>query len=290
MSEKRPPPARVTAHRGDFYEVRDPEEITRLLTDALLSEETVEVVLNDHPRAFFTRIIDHPPAMGLAQLVMWQEAMAKNTLDKESYRPMSYLRQRERLTVAALVPAEGAAQAAQSETALIRFFQNVKAVEGTVQFRENVKVLGEPAMVLTFPSALRVQRQRRHYRARIIYRDAYRLTVEKEGHPPFTTPMLDVSVGGVSFCNPQGPDALPLESPLRLTLQVAGGSVIRMTAFVRNHFLAMRKQGCGLNQGRCGVQFDIMSEQAAAQVEEVVARVQRDLLQLLQRKRDELGR
>lgn len=267
-----------------YEEIRDPGQILRFLQKALVDEENVEVQINDRTRTFFTYFMDHlPDLVAKDQPTTHQESgepPIEPVLVEPPYEPFSYMRDRTRLVIAPLVPAIGNSQIRQSAEVLVRFFQGVKAMEAVVKFANTLDVRGEPAIQLTYPSSIWLLRKRRHFRAKVPTEQGVRLIVHKAGQEDTEVTIIDLSVGGAGFCNPIDPEQLPIGEPVTLQIMVPELHPLKINAFIRNHMRATTKDGCRVKGAmRCGVQFDIVNEHQAMEIEEMVALVQREQLQ-----------
>lgn len=304
-------------HAAEFDLQEDPGQIFRLLLKAHQEEENVEVTINERTRTFFTYFIDHVPdpvgtpdegttgtdgtpnASGELSADPDGADQAPSEADgaeevttgggnarPENYEPFSYLRARKYLLLAPLSPAVGNVQVRGSSEVSFRFFQGVKAMEGTVEFQEVVTVSGEPALKIGFPRSFRVYRKRRHFRARVTPEVQITLTIKARKAEPLVARLIDISVAGLAFCNPLGEEAFPVDSPVEITLETADmKGKLQLTGLIRNHARATKKEGCGKGDGRCGIQFDVLSTKMAMDVEGMTTYVQREFLQEVQEKK-----
>lgn len=268
-----------------FDVLKDPTRIYRHLLKSHEENDDLEISINDRTRNYFTTFMDHLPDLGLAGLI--QESLAASGMQAEEsvvaeaphYEPLSYLRDHDRLIIYPLTPAIGNVQIRSSKEVMLRLFQGVKCIEAEVSFVRTLTVRGEPALQLTYPRELRIYRKRRHYRAKVTKDTEIFFSLERPGVGTLETALIDISVGGLGFCNPWPVENLPIGEPVKLTMHGKGMERVQIGAFVRNHGHASVKEGCKKGEGRCGVQFDVCSEGVALQVEELVAYVQREFLQ-----------
>lgn len=276
--------------KADQDEVIDsPKRIVRALDKAALEEELIEVQINRRTRIFYSQVRDHLPPL------IEREEDGETKMVEPPYEPRSYLDKAKYFLIEPLVPALGNVQVRTAEKVLFRFFQGVKAVEAEVDFLGIEQVRGEPTIKLSFPEEMTVLRKRRHFRAKVEEELEFTAFIEKEVQeekegsapvPPMPVKTLDLSVGGFSFCTAFDADVLPVDQKLVVTLKpLSGGADLLFSGYVRNMAKATPKEGCGSDVNRCGVQFDIPTEQTALRLEELVAEVQRVHIQMLQEKK-----
>lgn len=282
-------------HGQQFDVLKDPTRIYRHLLKSHEESDDLEISINDRSRNFFSTFLDHLPDLGLAGLI--QESLAASGMQADEnvaaeapkYEPLSYLRDHDRLIVAPLVPAIGNVHIRSSKEVMIRFFQGVKCIEAEVEFVRTLTVRGEPAIQLSYPRELHIYRKRRHYRAKVTKETEITFELVGEEAGKLQTTIIDISVGGLSFCNPLPVENLPVGAPVKLTIQGKGLERIQIGAFVRNHGHTTVKDGCKKGESRCGLQFDVCSESVATLVEELVAYVQREFLQEVQVRKKHSG-
>ncbi|MBF0284536.1 MAG: PilZ domain-containing protein [Magnetococcales bacterium] len=203
------------------------------------------------------------------------------------YETCSYLKNRDHLLIAPLNPSMGNALIRGCQNVEFRFFQGVKAIEGVTAFDQAITVRGEPVIQLKFPAMVRVFRKRRHFRAKLTPDVELKLTVVRTGQAPLRTGLIDISVGGLAFCNPLTADDFPQGQAVRILIETPDLPTMTLDGLVRNHARATLKEGCKKGEGRIGVQFDILSATVAMRIEELVSYVQRKHLQVvLDRKKE----
>lgn len=292
-----------------FEEIRNLGQIVLWLTKAAKEEEKVEVVVDDHSRVYFAYFMDmlpdvpesplptptDPPVAADAAAVIPLDGKilkVKSAPTHVVHAPVSgesfaYIKERQNLLIAPLIPAIGNARIRTSQEVILRFFQGVKAIEAPVTFISTKEIQGEPAILLTFPKYCRVFRKRRHYRAKSTPEVVLTLTIQRQDAVPIQVNLIDISVGGLACCFSEVEEGLQVGDVLRVEIRLPEMEPIRVIAYVRNLGRATTKEGCRKGEGRCGVQFDVINEALALQISEVVSYVQRGYLQSLQEKRSD---
>lgn len=262
----------------------DQEEILNYLELCLLEEERVELEINRQVRLFFTHLRDDPP-----EPIREMDETGRFVSRRPDYEPFSYLRDGEYLLLEPLTPSEGNLELQQSQHILLRFFSGVNSYSGEVAFQEFLTIDNEPAIRVSFPPSLGVINRRRHHRAKTTASDGVYAEVHLEGEETFSTRVVDVSEGGMSFCNPLPMDKFPNDQVVTLVVHAPRLKPVELNAFVRNRLIMPGKSGCREEDTICGVQFDILTPQIKTEMMAIVSQIQRDYLIMLREKRDDMG-
>lgn len=262
-----------------FEEITDPGKMVRLFQKALEEEEKLEVTINKRPRIYYSHLMDHPPEAANGE---GREAPE----ERIAYVPHAYLKEKQHLLLSPLKPAGGNTKVAKSKRVTIRFYQGVKSYEARCRFQKVIKLHGEFAIQVSFPERMRFYRKRRHFRARNSEEVAVKMGIAWKGQKPIPVHVVDVSVGGACFCNPLGSEGLPVNKRILVALATLDLPQLVLKAMVRNHNRAMKKDGCPkAARALCGIQFDLMNEDQARDIEEITAYVQREFLAVVQEKK-----
>ena len=260
-----------------------PQDILLFLQTALLDEKLIEVEFDSYSRIFFTRIHDDPPPPetagnedGLGEVI------------KPDYSLGDYLKKMTYLVTLPVEPGIGNLHICWSKRVLMRFFTSSYAVEVGVFFEEKI-VLGDiPVLRFSFPGILRIVRGAREYRAKVPADVTLIVKVKgKRKRPDMITAVADISARGLSFTvENEQQELLLIDEKRTLTILLNGDAIVRVAATVRH--ISKTRRGKGIEY-ICGVQFDLETRTMAAQIESLVATIQRAHLKELSDLSDKSG-
>ncbi|ABK44888.1 hypothetical protein Mmc1_2388 [Magnetococcus marinus MC-1] len=273
--------------------VDQPRRIEALIKQAFMSEEHVEIQVNDQPRIFFSQFMDYlPPVVG-DEPPQQGETGAQDEADLFAtdgpYEPLSYLDKHARLLIGPLEPEVGNEQLQASREVRLLFFENRKSFTATVCYRALQTQPEGPVYVLDFPQQLLVQRMRRHFRARVEYGVAATLNVSAEkGRKISKVELVNLSVGGLAWSNAKLIDSFEVGTRLKMDLQVDKLPAITVWGTVRNRGMEKipRRGGKSINQPVVGMAFELEDNLLVQKVEQAAALVQREYLSRLRLKRE----
>ena len=195
-----------------------------------------------------------------------------------------YIKSGEHLYFLPVRPDEGNTQLREGDQILFRFFLGVNAIEGNVTFDKAAwNRHGERVLRTSFPRRLRLNPQRRHFRARVPANLPLNCRVEAAGMTPFNAQVMDLSVGGISLKTHTAPEEMPNGRETTLTLEAPELPHLRLRAYAResNPLISRHDDGLALlapRHFRCGFQFDLPTLASEAQVSEFVVLIQRESL------------
>ncbi|MBF0369287.1 MAG: hypothetical protein HQL52_07525 [Magnetococcales bacterium] len=260
--------------------VTNGEKIETLLRYCLEEGVRVEVELGERVRLYHTTMTDHLPEL------VEESDEEGNTTYKEAvpYEPFSYLASRDRLVLDSLTPETGNQELMDSADPelMIRFFQGNNAVEGEVSFQKAIQIRGDKALLLSYPTKLRLVEKRRYFRVLVRHFLNVTLTVKGQGIKAFKPSVYDVGAGGLAFCHEINDKDFPLGMTLQLTLGIPGEDEVQVDAFVRRHYpvnpkIAAQRQ-CRLKDTVCCVQFDLQNRRIESIIGQSVTRLQQKYL------------
>lgn len=282
--------------------LEEPGDILRALRRATLDSKLVELEFANRSRIFFSELTEGPHPDEEAALVERErerksqsliEGILRRANEEESpaseelpLRPRmnyDYLEKKTHLFLAPLVPMVGNAMLPNSHMLLLRVFHGVKALEAPSVYMGSLEIGEERLIKVGFPMRVFIFAKRRHFRAQVApyMQILVEVTPENRKGLPFTTKMMNISAGGLAFCNPMGLGTPEVEQRLNLTLYPEDQPEIKVTGIVRNHAPNTPKEGCGKSQSRCGVQFELNSQEQSMRIEELVALVQRQVISMV---------
>lgn len=259
------------------------DDMLIFLQTALFDEKLVEVQFNHHSRVFFTRLLDEPPP-----LEIHENDDGTTELIEPPYVKGDYLKKLSTLVTLPIEPGIGNLHIRSSDQVVLRFFTSSYAVEFGVFFAETVVVRGIPALRFSFPAICRIVRGAREFRAKVpATLDLTVRVVGKRKQPSLVTKVVDISASGMSMALEKQQQELFLVDETRsLTIFLNQEAILRVAGKVR-HVSKIRKNA-GIEYV-CGIQFDLVTRSIAAQVESVVAVVQRAHLKELSELSDHSG-
>ncbi len=260
-----------------------PQDILLFLQTALLDEKLIEVEFDNYSRIFFTRIHDDPPSPETVE----NEDGSKEVVEAD-YRLGDYLKKMTYLVTLPVEPGIGNLHICWSKRVLMRFFTSSYAVELGVYFEEKIVVGEIPVLRVSFPGILRIVRGAREYRAKVPA--DVTLTVKVKGkrkRPDMLAAVSDISARGLSFAlEKEQQELLQIDEKRTLTISLNGDAIVRVAATVRH--VSKTRRGKGIEY-ICGVQFDLETRTMAAQIESLVATIQRAHLKELSDLSDKSG-
>lgn len=242
-------------------------QMANYLQGALHDESLLEVELDNDKRVFFCRILDHPPE--------------EDTPDEDVlYTKGEYLENTDHIILTPLEPAEGNYLINASSRILIRVLTSQAAVEFCCNFDGKIKIDTMPVLQTTFPVVARQVKGAREYRVKVPSdMDLTIIAYRKRDKLKFTTRPMDMSINGMSLYDPKGKHST-LQTDDKLSLQITSDDMLLMTldAVVRHVTRLRDNQGL---QYVFGVKFNLESRASKAEVEKLVASIQRARLRKL---------
>lgn len=259
-----------------------PEKILPYLQTIFFEEHLVEIQIDQYTRAFFAHLLDDLPA--LAE----HEEKGEISLVEPEYEPGSYLKKMESFLLTPLTPGIGNALVRSSRSIRLRYFAGTIAIELGCVFHKQDVVRDIPVLRFHFPVIGRITRNYRLYRVKTVS------TVE--AYVVVTSPIravgqetryeiVDISVLGVAF-QLQGEKSLyEVGERLTFTIVVKDFSELSIAGNVRRLVKVREKHGYRIIYG---IQFDLETRALAAEIEQLVAAIQRLQLRELSKRISDL--
>lgn len=263
-----------------FYEKKD---ILPYLQTIFFEESLVELQPAQTTRVYFAHMMDDLP-----DLFEDQNDNGEVIIVEPDYEAGSYLKEADSFLFTPLTPAIGNGQVRSARHIIARFFSGTIAIELGCSFREQTTVCGQPALRFNFPEVGRVNRNFRSFRVKASESLGARAVVFSSTHKEVSEslyPIYDVSAGGVSLVIPGDEPPFAVGQELDFSIRAADLNEIKVRGVVRNVNKVRAKKSYLV---LCGVKIDLETRTLAADLEQLVARVQRIHLRELSEKTDDL--
>ena len=261
-----------------------PAEILPYIQTAFLDDKILEVEMDGLTRIYFSRINDDPPVI--------EELEGEDDdieLEKPEHNPGDYLKLMNHLICLPLEPGMGNLHIRNSQKVMIRFFTSTSAIELGTFFQDLALVNDIPVLRLSFPLIGRQVRGARVFRAKVPAEMNFTLMVKgkRRKRSDIRTRAIDISSEGLSFIIEKEEQKLFHENEIcSIRFFLDGEMYIKVSSTIRHISKVRDKKGI---QYRCGVQFDLPTRSLAANIETIVAAVQRAHLKELSDKSEESG-
>ena len=258
------------------------KEILSYLQTALFDDKIVEVEVDGIPRVYFSRIYDHTPDLEEV------EEDGNLILKEPEYKEGDYLKEMTRIISLPLEPGMGNIHIRNSQKVLLRLFASKYAIEMGTFIEEMILVRDLPVLRFAFPTISRIIPAMRPFRAKVP--NTLNLPVVVSGKkmlPDLYCKAIEVSADGMSFLIQKEERELFQIGELR-TLQFILDDVphAKVSGIVRH---VSKIRGKGGTEFRCGIQFELTTHALAANIENLVAIIQRTHLKELAAKSEEIG-
>ena len=258
-------------------------DILPYIQTAFLDDKILEVELDGMTRVYFSRINDDLP-----DLKEIENEDGELTLLEPEYTAGDYLKLMSHLITLPIEPGMGNLHIRNSQKIVIRFFTSTSAIEVGTFFQDLALVRELPVLRLAFPVVGRQVRGVRAFRAKVTKDMDFLLFVKgKKNRPDIHTEPIDISTDGLSFNIKKEQQKLFREDEICTIHFIINGEIqVRVKGTVRHISKVREKKGI---QYRCGVQLDIPTRAIAADIETIVATVQRYHLKELSEMSEESG-
>lgn len=246
-----------------------PLDILPFLQTALLDEKIVEVELNGITQVYFSRVHDHPPD------TIEENADNDNTLiEMSDYTVGDYLKTMSHLILLPVEPGMGNFNIRYTRTILLRFFTTTYAVELGSFFQDIITVRKLPVLRLDYPVVGRIVRGAREYRAKVPGSMDIKVIIPgKRKQKNITTRLLNISASGFSFSiKKHQQEFFVIDEVRTMQIIIADVLMVNLKGNVRHITKIRGKKGTEFS---CGIKADLVTRALAAQLEKIVATVQR---------------
>jgi hypothetical protein len=244
-------------------------EILPYIQTALLDDKIMEVELDGLTRVYFSRINDDTP--DLEERV---NDAGEIDFTEPDYTTGDYLKLMSHVIILPLEPGMGNLHLRNSQKIVIRFFTSTSAIELGTFFQDIALVRDLPVLRLAFPVIGRQVIGARAFRAKVTRDMDFSLFVKgKKNRPDINSIPIDISTNGLSFNIKKEQQEMFKEEEICTVHFIIDGSIqVRIKGTVRHISKVREKKGI---QYRCGLQLDLPTRSIAAEIETIVATVQR---------------
>lgn len=247
--------------------IYNPNDFVSYLQTALLDEKLVEVRFDDNDNLFFTKIIDSPHK---------EDDPTVQTGENEtfSYTPGKYITRLTHITSLPLEPGIGNYHIRNSKKVVMRIFTKSFAFEYGTFFREVSANKNIPALDFDFPVIGRLLHGEREYRAKVTGDlDLIVKITGKRKQPDIITRVIDISASGMAFTlKKHDMKQFFIKETRAFSITLGDDHIIDVKGKVI-HVTSVRKP-YGVTY-ICGVELDLVTRKSVAQIESLVAKVQR---------------
>jgi hypothetical protein len=260
-----------------------PSQILPYLQTALLDDKILEVELDGLTRVYFSRINDDFP-----DLEEIENESGEITLMDPEYNAGDYLKLMNHIITLPIEPGMGNLHLRNSQKIVIRLFTSTSAIELGTFFQDLAVVREIPVLRLAFPVIGRQVQGARAFRAKVTKEIHFFLFVKgKKNRPDIQTNPIDISTDGLSFNIKKEQQKMFQEDEI-CTIHFIIDDVlkVKVKGTVRHVSKIREKKGI---QYCCGLQLDLPTRAIAADIEAIVASVQRAHLKELSEKSEESG-
>lgn len=259
-----------------------PSVILPFVQTALLDEKVIEVEMDGMTRIYFSRVYDNPV------FIENEEDKNAEPIISPDYKPGDYLQNLSYVIILPIEPGIGNLHIRHSKSIVLRQFMTSYAVELGCFFQEMATVGNLPVLRLGFPVIGRIVRGAREYRAKVpVKHNLQIMIIGKRKQATMTTKVVDISAKGCSFSIKKEEQSLFAPDEVRTFEFIHEGMlIVRLTGKIRHVSKIRGKKG---TEFICGLQFDLVTRAVAAQVEGIVATVQRAHLKELSDLSEESG-
>ena len=266
---------------GNF--MAKPSQILPYIQTALLDEKILEVEINGMSRVYFSRINDDFP-----DLEESENDVGELTLTEPDYTAGDYLKRMSHIITLPIEPGMGNLHLRNSQKIVIRFFTSTSAVELGTFFQDLAIVREIPVLRLAFPVVGRQVRGARAFRAKVTKDMDFNIFVKgKKTRPDIHTKPIDISADGLSFNIKKKHQSMFQEDEICTVHFIIDDELqVKVKGTVRHISKVREKKGI---QYRCGLQLDLPTRSIAADIETIVATVQRAHLKELSDISEESG-
>ncbi len=257
-------------------------EILPYLQTALLDNKILEVELDAMDRLYFGRIYDDLPEM------VQKEVDGEQVWVEPQYTAGDYLKDMTHLISLPLEPGIGNLQIRYTKKIVIRIFTSSLAIELGTSYEDMCLIRDLPVLRLAYPVIGRLVRGAREFRAKPAEdMDLQVMVMGKRKHGTIKTGIVEISARGMSFSiKRKEQDYFRLEETRTLEFVHHGMMTTRIKGVVRHVSKVRGREG---TEYICGVEFDLVTRALAAEIESLVATVQRTHLKELAKKSQASG-
>ncbi len=265
---------------GDiFYRAND---ILPYLQTALLDNKIIEIELDGLTRVYFGRIHDDLPDL------VEEEVDGEMVEVEPPYNAGEYLKAMTHIISLPLEPGIGNLHIRSTQKIVLRIFTSSLAVELGTFYEDMCLVRELPVLRLAYPVVGRLVRGAREYRAKPPEdMDLRVMVMGKRKRGTIKTRIVDISARGVSFSiKRKEQDHFRIDEKRTMEFVFNGMMMVRVNGTIRHVSKVRGRKG---TEYICGAQFELETRALAAEIESLVATVQRAHLKELSQISEDSG-
>lgn len=261
-----------------------PAQILPYVQTALFDNKILEVELDGMTRVYFSRINDDIP-----DLEEVADEDGELQLQEPDYNTGDYLKLMNHVICLPLEPGMGNLHIRNSQKVLLRFFTSTSAIELGTFFQDLAIVREIPVLRLSFPLIGRQVIGARAFRAKVPRAMLFTIVVKgkRRKRSDIRTYPIDISSADMSFeVQKEEQPSFRQDEICNIRFFLEGEMHLKVNGTIRHISKVRNKKGI---QYAIGVQFDLSTRSLAANIETIVATVQRAHLKELSDKSEESG-
>lgn len=261
-------------------EVSDPQKVLDLLLTAMMDREVLELELDGEPETFASLMLEYSPPE-------WHPCSIE---DENCFKPGGYLLKHESLFICPLEPAYGNIRLRRCKRIVLRFHQNLVAMEADVTLQRVWASQGQHLIELNFPALLRCQQIRSARRVKVPPGTTVKTVIQPQGGRAFDVRLMDISPYGLSFQYPPGADTLANNTEITLTLHTGEVGAVKLEGQVCNHRETRDEADTNRRHLMCGVEFFAPTDDAEGErLRKLVLRLFKKNQKVMAMKRGKFG-
>jgi hypothetical protein len=267
---------------GEF--MTKPAQILPYVQTALFDNKILEVELDGMTRVYFSRVNDDIP-----DLEEIEDEDGELQLQEPQYTTGDYLKLMNHVICLPLEPGMGNLHIRNSQKVMLRFFTSTSAIELGTFFQDLAMVREIPVLRLSFPLIGRQVHGARAFRAKVPRDMLFTIMIKgkRRKRSDIQTHPIDISSAGMSFeIQKEEQASFREDEVVNIRFFLEGEMHLKVDGTVRHISKVRNKKGI---QYTIGVQFDLSTRSLAANIETIVAAVQRAHLKELSDKSEESG-
>ncbi len=246
-----------------------PDKILPYLQTILFEEHLIEIQLDFTTRLFYAHLLDDLPDL------LESELEGELVLEEPDYENGSYLKSCANIAITALTPGMGNVKIQTSNQVTVRFFSGTSAIEMGSSFVKRDTIRGVPVLRLSYPHIGRVNRSYRPFRVKSISTIDAVVDINTESSSKSKGNLyqvVDISAMGIAFTILNDASSFVVGEEISMEVKVPGVNDLALSGTIRHISRTRSLKGY---QNICGVQFDLKTRSIAADIERLVAAIQR---------------
>ncbi len=269
------PDCRIVEGSSDF-ETEDgseiltgPQQILPYLQTILFEEHLVEIQLDFTTRLFFANLLDEQPE------IVEQDIESEHIVQELEYEEGSYLKYFKDIVLTPLTPGMGNVKIQSCKQVIVRFFSGTSAIELGTAYLKRDTLGGNPVIRLAYPRIGRINRSYRPFRVKAVSTLQAQICIhsdEASANEKLYYQVVDISAMGLAFTIRDEKKFKAIGESIRMEIKVPDINNLTLGGDIRHISRVRISKGY---QTIVGVQFDLETRSIAADIEALVAMIQR---------------